>query len=162
VSNDLHVYARDLILKDKIEGLSVAERESLDRHLDSCAGCAASAGAADRAIRDLRAIPVALPPDLAARTQLRLYLRNHGRPPAEGAGWALWMSFGLSWAVGVASAPWIWRGFDWVGHWAGIPALFVKMSFALWWAVPALLTAAVLLLERGREGDPLWRDFSNR
>ena len=114
------------------------------------------------ALRELRALPVLLPPDLVARTQLRVYLRGRERRPAEGAGWALWVSFGLSWAVGVASAPWVWRGFDWIGNWAGIPALLVKMSFALWWAIPALLTAAILLLERNRQGDELWRDFSNR
>ena len=159
--SDPHAAANALILKDRVEGLTAAERASLDGHLNECPECARRAAATERALRELRGIPVLLPPDLAARTQLRVYLRG-ARQPGEGAGWALWVSFGLSWAIGVASAPWVWHGFDWVGNWAGIPALLVKMSFALWWAIPALLTVAILLLERGRQGDELWRDFSNR
>lgn len=159
---DPHAEAVRLIWKDRVEGLSPAEREALDRHLASCPDCAGCAAASDDLFRELRAAPVSLPADLAARTQVRVYLRARERQSAPTAGWGLWLSFGLSWAVGVASAPWVWRGFDWVGHWAGIPALLVKMSFALWWAVPALLTAGILLLERGSQGDQLWRDFNNR
>jgi anti-sigma factor RsiW len=156
MSRDPHAAAQTLILKDRVEGLTPAERASLDRHLDDCPACARRAAATEGALRELRAVVVSLPPDLAARTHLRVYLRARERRPAEGASWALWVSFGLSWAVGVASAPWVWRGFNWVGSWAGIPALLVKMSFALWWAIPALLTVAILLLERGRQGDELW------
>ena len=162
MNSDPHGAAQELILKARVEGLSAAEHESLRRHLEDCPACARRAADTECALRELSAIPVSLPPDLVARTQLRVYLRARERRPAEGAGWALWVSFGLSWAVGVASAPWVWRGFDWIGNWAGIPALLVKMSFALWWAIPALLTAAILLLERDRQGDELWRDFSNR
>lgn len=156
-----HDFYRRLVLKKRVEGLSGDEREALERHMESCAECAASLQRVESVIVQLRTVPVTLPPDLAARTQMRLYLRaREGRP--EGAGWALWASFVFSWVLGVASAPWIWRAFEWIGNWAGVPAVLIKVSFALWWAVPALLTAAVLLLERGKEGDSLWQDFSSR
>ncbi len=162
MNGDIHEKCRRLILKDRVEGLSAAEREQLGRHLEICEECGLEMAATGRLLGELRAIPVDLPPGLAARTGVRVYLRDSEHKRREGAGWALWLAFGFSWVVGVASAPWIWRGFEWLGQWAGAPVLLVKMSFALWWAVPALLTAAVLLFERDNQGEVLWRDFSNR
>jgi hypothetical protein len=162
MSGGLHEQYRQLIWKERVEGLSAAERELLDRHLEGCEECGLELAATGRLLGELRAIPVEVPPGLAARAEARVYLRESERKRREGAGWALWLAFAFSWVLGVASSPWIWKGFEWLGHWAGAPVLLVKMSFALWWAVPAMLTAAVLLFERNNQGEALWRDFSNR
>jgi predicted anti-sigma-YlaC factor YlaD len=148
-----HRRAERLILQKQVEGLSETEREWLERHLEECAECARMAGATGEALRGLRAVSVALPESLAARAQLRVYLRAEQMRGRQRAGWAPWLGCGISWALGVASAPYVWRGCRWLGEAASLPGPVWKMGFALWWAVPALLTVAALLIERrGGEG----------
>ena len=67
----------------------------------------------------------------------------------------LWTIAGVSWALGIASAPWVWRAFEWVGHRTGAPKLIWEVGFVMWWAVPALLaTGVVLAIWNGRAGEP--------
>lgn len=148
MNNDPHVRAGRLIAEARVEGISSGDREWLDHHLAHCPDCARLASATERALESLRALSVPLPPALASRTQLRVYLRAREMRERRSAGWALWAACGISWAVGIASSPYIWRGFEWLGHQAGLPSLLWKMGFALWWAVPALLATAAALLDR--------------
>jgi len=150
VPDNLHARARSLISRELVEGIEATEREWLERHLETCAECAVLAGATKRAIGSLRAISIPLPPDLAGRTQFRVYLRSREIRSRERSGWLLWGSFGLSWALGIASAPLVWRGFEWLGHLAGVPNLFLKMAFGLWWGVPAAVAAGIWMLEKRR------------
>jgi hypothetical protein len=144
--NDEHERAHQLIDRATIEGIEGAEREWLDHHLETCATCAALAGRTDTAIRGLRREPVELPVDLAARTQYRLSLRVR-ETPARRHAWALWLSFALSWILGIACAPLVWRGFTWAGQFAGISPLWLKLSFGLWWGLPAALAAGIWAIE---------------
>jgi hypothetical protein len=142
-----HDHARELIDRQHVEGLSAAGRESLEEHLEACAECARVAAVTSQALHSLRSVSVPVPPALAARTQLRVYLRAHEMRGPE-HGWALWIAFGISWVMGLASAPYVWRAFHWLGSHAGLPDPLWKMGFALWWALPALLAVGVLLVER--------------
>lgn len=148
MNNDLHVRASRLIAEERVEGISAGDREWLDQHLADCPECKRLASATDNALESLRSLSVPLPPALASRTQLRLYLRSGEMRERQGAGWAAWVACGVSWAVGIASAPYIWRGFEWLGQHAGLPPLLWKMGFALWWTVPALLATIAVLLDR--------------
>jgi len=56
---------------------------------------------------------------------------------------------GASWVAGAATAPYVWRGLEWVGHRTGMPDIVWKMGFGVWWAVPAIVAAAILLMEGG-------------
>jgi hypothetical protein len=149
MNNDLHVRAGRLIAEDRVEGISGGDREWLDQHLADCPGCNRLASATGSALESLRSLSVPLPPALASRTQMRVYLRASQMRERRGAGWAAWAACGVSWAVGIASAPYVWRGFEWLGHEAGLPPLLWKMGFVLWWTVPALLATVAALLDRG-------------
>jgi hypothetical protein len=59
----------------------------------------------------------------------------------------------LSWAFGIASARYVWRLFEWFGERTGIPKLVWELGFGLWWTIPALFAAAVLLMESSRRGE---------
>ena len=61
----------------------------------------------------------------------------------------LWLLTGMSWLLGIFSAPLIWRGFGWLGAEFGVPKLALQFGFVLWWAVPALLAVGVVLHQRG-------------
>ncbi len=148
MTEDVHLSAERLILREHVEHISPQEREWLDRHLENCPDCTRLAGATGQALQSLRAVSIPLPPALASRTQLRVYLRAQERRERERGGWVLWTSCGLSCAIGIASAPYVWRAFEWIGHRTGLPALAWQSGFAMWWALPALLAVAIVLIDR--------------
>ena len=147
---DPHARARELIAQQFVEGIADSDREWLEQHSAACPECAGMARATEQSIRQLRSVPIALPPDLAARAQLRVYLRAQEMQPEEHRGWTLWVAFALCWMTGVASAPLVWRGFEWFGHFAGIPGVVLKLAFGLWWGVPAAIAAGIWTLEKRR------------
>lgn len=141
----LHTHARQLIVQERVEDLSTEDREWLSRHLEACAECAGYRASADRALRSFRSVSVQLNPSLASQTQLLVRLRALEMSEQKPRRWALWVSCALSWILGAASAPFVWRGFEWIGHRASLPNLVWEMGFVLWWAVPALAAAGVML-----------------
>jgi hypothetical protein len=151
MSENLHQRAQQLIAQERVEGLSSSDSAWLAAHLQECATCADFAQEISAALRFLRTIPVELPAGLAERTQFRVGLRAQQLRQREPHRRALWIAAGLSWATGVASAPLVWRAFAWLGDHAGVPKLVWEAGFALWWAVPALIAAVVLLAEHEKQ-----------
>jgi hypothetical protein len=158
MNEDIHISAQRLIDQDRVEGISLERREWLDRHLETCANCARHADLTDGALRSLRAVPVSLPPALVSRSQMRVYFRAQQLQNAGTGGWALWISCAISWLLGSATAPYIWGAFRWMGQHAGVPDLIWQMGVALWWALPALIAIAILLIEKfGISGVGRWQ-----
>jgi hypothetical protein len=157
MSNEMHVRAEKLIARERVEGLSREEREWLTAHLRECADCTRWAQHTDAALRSLRQSPIPLPPGLAARTQFRVRLRAQELQEREPHRRLVWIICGMSWALGVATAPYVWRAFEWVGQRTGAPKLMWELGFGLWWTIPALVAAAVLLVEKaGRTTESDW------
>jgi hypothetical protein len=157
MSENIHERARQLISQERIEGIPAAENAWLAAHLQQCDGCADFAGKTSAALRSLQTIAVALPVGLAERTQFRVGLRAQQLRHHEPRRRALWIAAGISWATGVASAPLVWRLFGWLGEQTGVPKLVWQMGFGLWWAVPALIAAVVLLSEHEKQsGERYW------
>jgi len=70
---------------------------------------------------------------------------------------ALWAACAVSWVFGIASAPYVWRLFQWFGERTGVPKLVWELGFGLWWTIPALFALIVLLMEKVRQGgEPDW------
>jgi predicted anti-sigma-YlaC factor YlaD len=152
-----HARAEQLIAKERVEGLSQSERDSLAAHLQDCARCAELSRQTDQALRSLRTAAVPLPPGLASRTQFRVRLRAQELQEREPRRRALWLACAISWVFGIASAPYVWRLFAWFGERMGVPKLIWEISFGLWWTIPALFAVLVLLLENARQSDePGW------
>jgi len=157
MNENLHARAEKLIAQERIEGISQAERDWLAGHLRECAPCAQIAQQTGYALRTLRGISVSLPRGLAARTQFRLQLRAQEMREREPKRRLLWIMCAMSWALGIATAPYVWRAFEWAGERIGVPRLVWEVGFGLWWTVPALVAAAIVLLENLRlanENDP--------
>jgi hypothetical protein len=146
--NESHTRAESLIAKERVEGISQTEQEWLATHLHECAQCTASVETTQQALRSLLALPVSAPRGLAARTQFRVRLRAQEMRSVRQPRWRLvYMMCGASWVAGAATAPYIWRGLEWLGHRAGVPDLVWKMGFGVWWALPAIIAAAILFAE---------------
>lgn len=157
MSTELHLKAQRLIEKERVEGISASEQELLAGHLRECESCAAFARKTEAAVRGLRGMAIPFPKDLASRTQFRLRLRaQEMREREPGRRW-MWVACGMSWALGVASAPYVWQALQWVGTHTGAPKIVLQLSFGLWWAIPALVAAGVALLENVRQSEePEW------
>jgi hypothetical protein len=157
VREDMHARAEELIAKERVEGISGAEQEWLSGHLSECASCAESANNTQQALRSLRALSVPLPRELARRTQFRVRLRAQQLQAREPRWRLVWLTCGVSWVLGAASAPYVWRGLEWIGHRTGVPDLVWEMGFGVWWALPAIVAATILLIESaGHRTDRDW------
>jgi predicted anti-sigma-YlaC factor YlaD len=157
IPENIHEQARQLISQERIEGIPASENSWLATHLQDCESCANFARTTSAAVRSLQTIPIALPAGLAERTQFRVGLRAQQLRHHEPRRHALWIAAGISWATGVASAPYVWRLFAWLGEHAGVPKLVWEAAFGLWWAVPALIAAVVLLSEHEKQsGEQYW------
>ncbi|MGB2621131.1 MAG: hypothetical protein WA857_13100 [Candidatus Acidiferrum sp.] len=147
MNENLHARAEKLISQERVEGISQPERAWLAGHLRECAGCMQVAQQTNDTVRALRAVAISLPRGLAERTRFRLQLRAQEMREREPKRRLLWMICGVSWALGIATAPYVWRAFAWAGERIGVPRLLWEMGFGLWWAIPALVAAAVVLME---------------
>ena len=157
MNTDLHDRALQLIAKARVEGIPDADSTWLRAHLEECEFCTEQARQTDRALRSLRTASIPLPEGLASRTQFRVRLRAMELREREPKRRALWLACAVSWAFGIVSAPYVWRLFQWFGERAGVPKLVWEVGFGLWWTIPALFAAAVLLIESSRKGDqPDW------
>lgn len=148
MSDKLHERARNLAAQALVEGLSAADEAWLREHQSGCMECAQEAARLQQSLQALRGIPVIVPRDLAARTQLRVRLRQQQLSPADGGSFWLWVITAASWLLGVFSAPLVWRVFAWAGGNFGVPKLAVELGFVLWWTVPALVAVGVVLHQR--------------
>lgn len=151
MTSELHARAEQLIAKERVEGISQSERDWLSAHLEGCERCAEFTCQTEQALRALRIAAIPLPSGLASRTQFRVRLRAEELRDKEPARKLVWAVAGVSWALGVATAPWVWHGLEWIGQATGAPRVLMQAGFVLWWGVPALLAAGAVLFERGRE-----------
>jgi hypothetical protein len=153
MNENLHAPAEKLIAQERIEGITQAERDWLAAHLRECQACAQVAQQTNDALRVLRAVHVSLPRGLAERTRFRLQLRAQEMREREPKRRLLWIMCAMSWALGISTAPYVWRAFEWVGDRMGLPRLLWEMGFGLWWTIPALVAAAVVLMENLRQAN---------
>jgi len=161
MSQELHARAQQLIAQERIEGISAPDQQWLRQHLAECAVCAALAGATEQALRSLRGLSIALPSGLAARTQFRVRLRAQ-QLRAELRWRMVWAACGISWAFGAATAPYVWRGLEWAGHRIGVPNIIWQLGFGLWWALPAVVVAVILLMENAAgRSESVWKRQEN-
>jgi hypothetical protein len=145
-----HARAQRLIDQHHVEGLAAQERAWLDAHLRDCGNCEAFAQSTDAALRAMRTAAIPFPTGLASRTQFRVHLRAQQLQEREPRRLAVWAIAGVSWMLGIASAPYVWQLFAWAGARLHVPKLVWELGFGLWWLIPASIAGAILLVEGSR------------
>lgn len=148
MTENLHGRAQEFFAKSLVEGIPSADRAWLDQHLRDCPDCAREILATQDVLAALRNVPIAMPRDLAARTQLRVRLRAQESAQTSKGNYLLWAITGMSWLLGIFSAPLVWRGFAWLGAHFSIPKLALELAFVLWWVVPALFAVGAILHQK--------------
>ncbi len=151
MNQETHTRAEQLIAQERVEGISQAEREWLSAHLQECARCSELERQTVQAVRSMRTAAIPPPGGLTSRTQFRVRLRAQELREREPRHRLMWITCGVSWALGVTTAPYVWRIFEWVGQLTGAPKILLQLSFGLWWAIPALIAGAVMLIENARQ-----------
>ncbi len=160
MSENLHARSEKLIAQERVEGISQSERDWLAAHLRECSACAQVAQQTNDALRALRGVSIPLPRGLAQRTQFRVQLRAQEMREREPKRRLLWIMCAMSWALGIAPEPYVWQAIEWIGERTGAPRLVREFGFGLWWAIPALFAAAIVVLENVRQANE--RDWSGR
>ncbi len=61
---------------------------------------------------------------------------------------SVWAIAAVSWVLGVSTAPWVWRGIEWLGQETGAPKLLLQAGFVLWWSVPPMIAAWAALSDK--------------
>jgi hypothetical protein len=144
-----HIRAHKLSAKALVEGISSVEQTWLDQHVRECASCEKEIGSTHQLLNAMRAIPIHLPRDLGARTQLRVRLRAQTLEQPSSS-FLLWVLTAASWLLGIFSAPLVWRGFTWAGSYLNVPKLALEMGFVLWWTIPALFAVGAVLYQKSQ------------
>lgn len=153
MSAELHARAERLIAQEHVEGISQADFTWLAAHLRECASCAQVAQQTNDALRTLRGAAISVPRGLAERTRFRVQLRAQELREREPKNRLLWVMCAASWGLGIASAPYVWQALQWIGDHTGAPRLLLEFGFGLWWAIPALFAAAVVVIENLRQAN---------
>jgi predicted anti-sigma-YlaC factor YlaD len=152
MSDNTHDRALKLLAQSRIEGVPETDSTWLRTHLEECDFCTEHARQTDRALRVMRTAAIALPEGLASRTQFRVRLRAQELREREPKRRAMWLACAVSWAFGIASAPYVWRLFQWFGERTGVPKLVWELGFGLWWTIPAIFFVFVVLMEKMGHG----------
>src|SRR5262249_19688160 len=148
MNENLHSRAQQLIAQQRVEGISSDEQAWLSAHLADCKACTGVQSQTAQAIAVFRSLNIELPKNLAARTQLRIRLRAEELPARNPGRLLLWALAGVSWLLGLASAPLVWRGFEWAGGELGLPRIVWQLGVALWWLVPGIVATGAVLLQK--------------
>ena len=153
MSETLHSRAQGLISRQRVEGISFEEQTWLSRHLAECEACSAVEAETLQALASFRSMDIELPKNLAARTELRVRLRGEELRAQSPGRVMLWAIAGVSWLLGLASAPLVWRGFQWIGGELGLPKIIWQLGVALWWLVPGIVATGAVLLQKWARAD---------
>jgi hypothetical protein len=150
MNRENHERACHLIDALHVEGIAAAERQWLEAHLAECPACQVKARASEQALQALRSNTVVITPGLVSTAQARVRLRARELRENQVRMRALWISCALSWVLGVASAPLVWRAFQWIGLHAALPKMVWETAFALWWLLPAGAVAVLVAWNQRR------------
>jgi hypothetical protein len=153
MSENIHARAKKLTAQQHVEGISLEEQTWLSAHLAECEACCADQAQTAEALASFRMLNIELPRNLAARTQLRVRLRVEKLPSHHPGRVLLWAIAGVSWLLGLVSAPLVWRGFEWVGAELGLPKIIWQLGVALWWLVPGIVATGAILLQKWTGAD---------
>ena len=156
-----HLRARQLFAQSLVEGLISADETWLYAHLRMCEACSRDAASTRELLSALRTVPVAVPRNLTARTQMRVRLRAQQAAQASDSNLALWIISAASWLLGVFSAPLVWRGLAWVGTRLNLPKPVLELGFVLWWAIPALIAVTAVIHQKAIGSGFAARSFSS-
>lgn len=147
---DPHERARLLIALSapeavKNEESSPADQRWLETHLATCEPCNQFAQNSRSAIRALRATPMQAGVSLVSATQMRVRQRAAQLHRQQERFWIICACCAAVSLCTAVSTAVLWFGFAWLGQQARLAAPVWQSGFAVFWLMPSLLVAILLL-----------------
>ncbi len=99
----------------------------------------------------LRSVPVNLDPAVVAATQARVAARARELRQRRDQLRPLWILLPLSLLWMVLTTPYAWMSFEWLGHRFALAGVVWRGAFLVWWFLPAVALALVLVLRSHEE-----------
>src|SRR5258707_5261036 len=138
MNSDLHARAQKLIAQQIIEPVSSDDERWLNAHLAECESCAAEQRQLRDSLSAVRTMHLDLPSNLASRTQFRVRMRAEQLREKEPAKKLIWAIAAVSWVLGLATAPLVWRGVGWLGQTTGAPKLILHAGLGALLSGPSM------------------------
>ncbi len=145
MKQDIHERAQALVITNRAEVISAADRHWLESHLSACAACTRYAEQIAGVVGALRSVSVMPRPGLVSLTQLRVRARAQELRERQARLRPLWIACAVAILSSVVTTPYLWWGFEWFGHALGISDLFWQTGFVMSWTLPAIITAALVI-----------------
>ena len=143
-----HERARELVLMQGVEDVSAGEGVWLESHLAACAECADFKEALELTSQAMRATPVLASSSLVSTTQARVRARAAELQDQQTRLYLIGISFcfGLLWSAGSMFLGWKLSG--WLGERLHLEAWVIAAGLIVFWLLPAIAMAGVLLFHR--------------
>jgi hypothetical protein len=145
MTNHEHERAVDLVMRRGVEDISVTDGAWLESHLAQCAECADYAALFEGTEHLLRSVAVTANPALVATTQARVRVRAEQMREQQARVVLMAVSFCLGVLFSTASAWLWWKVGDWVVDWFGLPHAIVGPGVLLFWLLPAIAVAVLMV-----------------
>lgn len=146
MTNHEHERAIDLITRRSVEDIAATYAAWLESHLALCSECAEYAGLVENTGDLLRSVAVTASPALVAATQARVHARAAQLQEHRARVFLVAVSF----CIGVLSSTvsaWLWWKFGgWVAERIGLPESYVAPGILLFWLLPAIAVAVLMLV----------------
>jgi hypothetical protein len=155
-----HERARDLILRQDVEEVGTVESIWLEAHLAECRECADFAETLQLTTQAMRNAPVLASSSLVNATKARVRTRAAELQDQQNRYLLIGISFclGLLWSAGSTFLGWKLSG--WMAERFHVTAWVIGAGFVLFWLLPAIAMAVVLVLHHRPTLGPesaLWR-----
>jgi hypothetical protein len=151
MNEDPHERAERLIAQSRVEGIASADQQWLDAHIEECLPCAQLAKSTECALRALRTVSVSVSPGLVCATRHRVQARVQELRARRAQIMLLVIFCAMSWVLGIASAPLVWRMFSWLQAHTSAPAIIWQVGFAMWWVLPAAVAVIIIFVRSMQE-----------
>jgi len=146
-----HADFEELVLRQRLEPLSVEDARRLQAHLDSCERCQRWADALDSGLKALTSQPFAVRASVTAATRLRLQRRSVELAEAASRWRAVAAASLVAAILGLLTARALWLGINWLGQQWDVPLVGLVSLFVVVWFAPATLCGLAALAARPRQ-----------
>ena len=146
MTNHQHERAEELIMRRGAEEIAVTDGAWLESHLSQCSECAAFAESFEQTGAWLRSFSITASSSLVMVTQSRVRARAEQMREQQARTVLIAISFCVGVLASTASAWVWWRVGDWVVQLLGLPQSIVAPGVLLFWLLPAIAVAVLLLV----------------
>lgn len=151
-NRDVHVEVREIMLQSRAEraARSMEQETLLQNHISECAECAQAMEAIQTSLREVQAVSASIAADtlLVRSTQLRVRARARELKKQEDLMRPLGVAAAVAFVWAVASIPFVWQGFQWLGSRGNLPDMVWVSGFLAMTLMPAAAVGTIALARK--------------